>query len=229
MAISRKSNPIRRLWLGAGFAALVSASVWALVGRKRRVDTPVDIASLLGLPVRPRSDWGALPPNHDAPGERGFYSAYTNPGGWRIYDEPLDQILRTVAVHHSATAIDDSPVDLQRTHFNKQRFADIGYHFVIDNLGVIWEGRPINIRGANVSRHNTGTVGICVVGNFERVAPAMAQINALARLCVALRDRFGITHIGGHRDFPEQNTACPGVNLAQTIERIGRDAGLQRL
>jgi hypothetical protein len=223
------SKPVKRRLIAAGATALVSAAVWALFGRRRAVDTQLDITIALGLPVRPREDWGALPPNHDATGERGFYSAYTNPGGWRVYDEPLEHVLRTIAVHHSATSIDDQPLDLQRTHFNKQRFADIGYHLVIDKSGVIWEGRPINIRGANVSRHNTGTIGICVIGNFERVTPSAEQVASLARLCVALRDRFGITHIGGHRDFPDQNTVCPGANLAQVIEQIGRDSGLELL
>src|SRR5688572_29247770 len=39
----------------------------------------------------PREDWGALPPDHNAVNENGFYSA-DNPEGWRIYEGNLEDV-----------------------------------------------------------------------------------------------------------------------------------------
>jgi hypothetical protein len=209
----------------AGASAL--AALASRVLRSAPVDETVSIGVRLGLPIRLRGEWGAQPPRHNNPGERGFYDATLNPGGWRVYDQALEQILRAIAVHHSADG-SRSPRDIQNIHFSQQRFADIGYHFVIDQAGVIWEGRPINVRGANVSRHNTGTIGICLLGNFETQAPQAAQLDTLRALSAALRDVFGVVAFAGHRDFPDQGTVCPGDQLALALPEIATALGLSR-
>jgi len=144
--------------------------------------------------------------------EPGFYDPALNRNGWRVYTEPLDEILRTLVVHHSAVSLSDGPPEIQNMHF-RRGFADIGYHFLINAAGQMFEGRPLNVRGAHTARHNTGAVGVCLLGNFEVIEPTAAQLQSLHALSRALRDVLGITHLAGHRDFPSQSTLCPGRNL----------------
>jgi N-acetylmuramoyl-L-alanine amidase len=215
----------QRRWFFRALAVLTAGSAGWFAFRQWRSAQPRPAISL-NLPIRSRAEWNAQPPNHAAAGETGFYDPLLNPGGWRVYTEPLDEILRNIAVHHSATAATDGPARLQQVHFKNQRFADIGYHFVIDQTGVIWEGRPLSVRGASVARNNTGTVGICLVGNFEAIKPSEAQLASLVTLSGALRHALGITHFGGHGDFPGQDTRCPGANLKPLLPDIAQRLGL---
>jgi hypothetical protein len=185
---------------------------------------PFDPA-LLGLPIQPRSRWGAAPTNHAAVQEPGFYDASLNRNGWRVYAEPLNQILRTLVVHHSAVLLSDGPREIQGMHF-RRGFADIGYHFLVSADGQMFEGRPLNVRGAHTARHNTGAVGVCLLGNFEVIQPTPAQLQSLHDLGRALRDVIGITHLAGHRDFPAQATLCPGKNLYPLLPDLAASQSL---
>jgi hypothetical protein len=209
--VSARPAPRRRALLLGG--VLLSAGV-AIGSRLLRRPAPPTSAATLPLQITPRGRWGAQAPRHVAPGEFGFYDANVNRSGWRQYDEPLDQILRTIVVHHSALPLSEGPREIQRMHFEGQRRADIAYHFLIDDAGEIFEGRDIRVRGAHVGGYNTGSVGICLLGNFETSAPSDAQRASLFALCRALKDAYGCTHLAGHNDFPNQATRCPGANLS---------------
>lgn len=173
-----------------------------------------------------RAEWGAAPPNHAARGEFGIYNRFVNPGGWMVYSEPLERVLRSLAVHHSALPNNDDVRDLQRIHLLDRGFADISYHAVIGDDGVLYEGRELNVRGANVARNNTGTIGVCLTGNFETAQPTRAQLATLERLATALRTGLGVTHLAGHRDFPQQATVCPGGNLEPQLPALATRSGL---
>ncbi len=174
------------------------------------------------LPMRivRREEWGAAAPISAARVEFGLYDPALNRGGWMVYERALARTLHTIVVHHSATAPTDTPRALQALHQSTAGYADIAYHLLIGDDGVLYEGRQIGVRGAHVARHNTGAIGICVIGNFERYAPTRFQTEALAALVVALRERFGITHLAGHRDFPDNKTVCPGAFLHPALPEI---------
>jgi hypothetical protein len=198
--------------MGGSVAAGVALAAVAL----RSCASPVHEAAppaLTGVNIIPRTAWGAQPRIVMSRIEAGDYHPTLNRSGWRVYDQPLNQVLRQLVVHHSALPASDGPREIQRLHQQQRGFADVGYHFLIDAGGAIYEGRPIHVRGAHVASHNTGAVGVCLLGNFERIEPTPAQIASLLSLATALRDTFGITHLAGHRDLPAQHTLCPGANL----------------
>lgn len=104
-------------------------------------------------------------------------------------------------------------------HIDRQ-YGDIGYHFVIDAAGRVWEGRSLAFEGAHVSGQNDGNIGVVILGNFDRQALSVRQETALARLTWILRDRFGIKpqRVYGHRDL--NPTACPGDNLYAALAAL---------
>ena len=105
-----------------------------------------------------RAGWGAKPPNPNSSGEGGPFDPETNPTGVFRYPQPLKDWLNTVVVHHSALPGTQGPLEIQALHMGQRGYSDIGYHFLIDPDGTLYEGRPLNMRGAHVEGYNTGSV-----------------------------------------------------------------------
>ena len=124
----------------------------------------------------------------------------------------------TIVLHCSATpegrAVSVSTI---RAWHKKRGWRDIGYHYVIGLNGEIWQGRPVEEKGAHVRGHNATSIGICYVGgvtNDGRQAPkdtrTPKQKTSLVKLMRGLlADYPGIIRICGHRGFPGMAKACP--------------------
>ncbi len=175
-----------------------------------------------------RAEWGALPPNHDAENEAGVT---TNPveSAWYIYTKPLDEIYNTVVIHHSDTLLfaNETMPSLQRLHLDVNKWADVAYHYAIDNKGNIYEGRAIHVRGASVAGHNTGVIGVVVMGNFEIDRPLDIQLSELQNLINWLTSVYTLSHLAGHGEFNPESV-CPGRNLAVYLDQLAESAGLAR-
>jgi hypothetical protein len=176
-----------------------------------------------------RSEWGARPLDPEAPQEYGTYDPETNPEGVLIYPDHLKDVLNTLVIHHSVYS-GDGPTDIQNLHMDGRGFADVGYHFMIDSEGIIYEGREINIRGAHVQGYNNGSVGIVLMGNFNEDEPSKAQLTSLWKLVDYLGNTYEIHYLSGHRDYPNQSpdgTECPGDNLYPLLKGPARELGLK--
>ena len=79
-------------------------------------------------------------------------------------------------------------------------WATIGYHFVVSPSGRIFRGRPVDRLGAHVLGHNAGTVGICLMGNFETERPTPAALRSLEHTCRRLVPGGAGVPLLGHRD-----------------------------
>lgn len=217
---------------GAGVCA-TGGILSVLIGRHRLIPTqivatPPPVQTPAPPPIVPRVAWGARPINHEAPNERGFYSA-ENPLGWREYEGDLADIYTTLVIHHSYPILRDSGTmrDVQNAHLDAQGWADVGYHFAVDGKGTIYEGRDIRVRGSNVAGYNTGVIGVVAIGDFDNEAPSLPQLQAIMQLALWLRDAYTLTHIAGHYEF-NPTTACPGVNMKPYLEQFSAYSGLVR-
>lgn len=192
----------------------------ALLARSGAIPLPTTLC------IVPRAVWGAEEPNLAAEAEHGLYDPRTNPDGWRVYTQPLADVLHTVIVHHTASFVKQNPRYVQRWHRERLGLADIGYHFVINAQGIVFEGRPIQVRGAHTGGYNTGTVGVALLGHFELWRPSKTQMAALRLLIVYLRDMYVIQYLAGHRDFQPDETICPGRYLAEVLPELAAELGL---
>ncbi len=175
-----------------------------------------------------RQEWGASAVNLGARYEKGLYSE-ENPEGWRIYDN-IQDIYRTVVVHHSVIyeADDISSVKkIQNLHQTDREWADIGYHFLVGKDGMVYEGRDLKVRGTHTASYNTGTVGVCLIGNFSEDNIGDAQWQGLGRILFWLVDALPLTYLAGHRDFNPE-TECPGNNLWFSLDQLATAVGLKR-
>ena len=116
---------------------------------------------------------------------------------------------------------------IQEDHQKHRHWSDIGYHYIIDTGGRIWEGRSVALVGAHAgsTSGNQANLGVLVLGNFDHQAPTAAELESLERLLEALRRRYGIprSQVYGHGEVRREGglgpTNCPGKELERWIER----------
>jgi hypothetical protein len=166
-----------------------------------------------------------------------------------------------ISVHHTVTPNDDpDPASTVRAilayHTQGNGWDDIGYNFLIDAQGRIYEGRwardyqpgetPTGedrqgngVTGAHTGTDNPGTLGVALLGDFRSVAPWSAAIDSLQALLAGEADRHHIDPLAttawstgerstiiGHRDATA--TACPGDQLYAALPAV-RQAVADRL
>ncbi len=135
---------------------------------------------------------------------------------------------RKVVLHHTATSDGGaSPTATLRSihyyHAVTLEWGDIGYNYLVDRAGNIYEGRAggPNVVGAHTEDYNEGIDGIALLGSFRDRPPTDATLASVASL-IAWRartqgwDPLASTRVGdrslpnvfAHRDVIA--TDCPG-------------------
>jgi N-acetylmuramoyl-L-alanine amidase len=175
--------------------------------------------------IVPRADWGASQcPPRSAPDYGEVKAAY---------------------IHHTVSLNDYSPEEapgivlaICRYHRNSNGWNDIGYNFLVDRYGVIYEGRAGGIGeavvGAQAQGFNSQTTGVASIGDHSSVQVTPETLAAAARLIrwklplhaaatsgkVTLVSaggsasrypagaRVSVERVLGHRDT--NHTSCPG-------------------
>ena len=134
-------------------------------------------------------------------------------------------------VHHSAGANTSSDwpavvLSIWNSHVYTNGWADIGYNYLIDPQGRLYEGRGggDNVTGAHFCGTNGGTMGACLLGTYTTASITDTSRNMLTRLlawkaCGSNINPSGsswhpnsartLNHISGHRDGCA--TECPGT------------------
>lgn len=151
--------------------------------------------------------------------------------GWKVDAE--SGRWRYVVVHHSATS-GGSPESFDRFHRENNGWENgLGYHFVIGNgngmddgevaVGHRWRDQMdgAHVRMPGNGKANSYSIGIALVGDFDKSVPTQAQLVALVRLLRFLRQEYGISgdHIVGHGDVAIKHTLCPGKFFPLSVVR----------
>jgi hypothetical protein len=235
----RLGNP---WWVGPS-----TAIQYRLRGRVTRLRThfvrspadgvPARTTSLAGSPpVLPRAGWGAVESIRRGAPE---YAA----------------AVRFAVVHHTAGANQYTRAQspsivraIQMYHVRGNGWNDIGYNFLVDKYGQVFEGRfggvDKPVVGAHAQGFNTGSVGVAVLGNFDTAGFPRAARDAVAAL---LAWRLDVAHVDplstltwrssgnprfspgapvflravvGHRDTGF--TSCPGVAIYGQLGLLAR-------
>ncbi|TNC21497.1 hypothetical protein FHE66_00065 [Georgenia sp. 311] len=194
------------------------------------------LAATAGAPsVVPRSGWGA---------------GYSTPAWTPDFYE-----LRAAVVHHTAGSNDYTAAQsagivrgIYHYHSTSRGWGDIGYNFLVDKYGQVFEGRngtlaaPYGLmaEGGHARGFNDGTLGISVIGDYTRVrAPdlvmtRMAEVIAwkFADAGIEVRTASGyrspgtyarpagqqLPRVFAHRDVDA--TTCPGDDIYARIPAL---------
>lgn len=182
-------------------------------------------------------------------------TAWGSPDGQGSRAAPAYRAARHMVVHHTADA--NSLASGQRWsdrvraiwsfHTITRGWGDIGYNYLIDPNGVIYEGRA----GGDdaVGFHDTanyGSMGVAVIGTYSSVAPTGAAQGSLIELLAWKADQKDIdplgrsfyygcsisqycspfnagavmSNIAGHRHVTPGRTTCPGDALEPLLPQI---------
>ena len=133
-----------------------------------------------------------------------------------------------IILHHSLTRDSDTVSwgAIRNFHIVDNKYSDIGYHFGIENLRgqtEILMGRMPNQAGAHCKGNNSGTLGICFVGNFDIEPPPIENWNAGIKLVEFLMVEYGIKKIVGHTEYNSHKT-CPGKYF--DLNKFRKELGL---
>ena len=214
LAAAAGCAPGRTACVNSGFPSLVlPAQAPVAVAQAKPPKVPI-----AGCPkIFSRLDWNA-----------------TAPDTRRI--NPMGKITR-ITIHHAGMGVEEeSSIEavkaelrtIQRSHKGFRHWADIGYHYIIDANGRVWEGRPIKYQGAHAgnSTVNKGNVGIVVMGNFNLQRPTTIQMASLRRLVGYLMQKYRIpvSKVYTHREISARNglhaTECPGKYLQEKVNAM---------
>jgi hypothetical protein len=214
---------LRARFVRARPTAAVARRAGARLRRRGRASARARLAQAPGIITR--TEWGGdtVPPR-SAPG--------------------LGEV-QVAFVHHTVTANDYAPQDsaaivlgIARYHRDSNKWNDIGYNFLVDKYGQVFEGRAGGVEaavvGAQAQGYNSVSTGVACLGTFAAVAQTEPGMEALARLIgwklslhgVPVQGQVVVTSAGGasnrypsgtavtlericgHRDGDE--TSCPG-------------------
>lgn len=163
---------------------------------------------------------------------------------------PYTGTVKAAFVHHTAMTNSyrcaQAPSIIRgiyRYHVKSSGWRDIGYNFLVDKCGTIYEGRAGGVvepvQGAHTYGFNTNSMGVAVLGSFGKTNPSRAAQDAVAKLTAWKLGLFGVNAkatttltsgggkyatgrkvrmntVSGHRDG--FNTECPGARL---YDRLG--------
>jgi N-acetylmuramoyl-L-alanine amidase len=141
-----------------------------------------------------------------------------------------NKIVDTIWVHCAATRpewlagrpLAEKVAEITRWHVQERKWRTIGYHYVIDRDGSIAQGRAETEAGAHVAGHNTGSIGICLIGGFgsnendafeRHFTPE--QDRALRGLIEEISSRAAIKRVRGHNEAAAK--ACPGFQVSRWL------------
>jgi N-acetylmuramoyl-L-alanine amidase-like protein len=155
--------------------------------------------------------------------------------------------VKAAVIHHTVNANDYTPQEapqivlaICRYHRDSNGWNDIGYNFLVDKYGTIYEGRAGGldqpVAGAQTAGFNFSTTGIANLGDYRTVSQTPAALQAMARLIrwklplsgaptfgqVTVTSSSGksvaVERISGHRDF--NSTTCPGEALYSQLPQL---------
>ncbi len=170
------------------------------------------------LEIVPRASWGAKPPN-TALMKR--------------------QTPRAIVIHHTSSR-QQTKLTLEQKLRGLQGFSqapgtvgrkikpawgDVPYHFYIDAVGRIGEGRPLAYAGdTNTEYDPKDKIQIVIEGNFEVEQPREEQVQALQKLLAHLARQYAIRveGVASHNDYAA--TDCPGKNLKRLLPELVKAA-----
>ena len=169
-----------------------------------------------------------VPPTIITRAQWGANENYRNDGQGEIWPPEYAEVEHAI-VHHAAVNYSSDGYNAVRSiyyyHAITQGWGDIGYNYVVDTTGRIFEGRVggANVIGGHAYQYAVGSSGICVMGDFTWADPPQAAKVGLANIIAYVTRKLepqgsknfhevlNLPTIAAHRDVV--NSTCPGNGL----------------
>ncbi|MFD7767717.1 N-acetylmuramoyl-L-alanine amidase [Streptomyces sp. NPDC059787] len=115
--------------------------------------------------------------------------------------------IKAVVVHHTAESNDYTCAQgpavvrgIYAYHVKQLGWKDVGYNFLVDKCGTVYEGRKggvdLPVMGAHAYGFNSETTGISVLGTYTSTAPSTAAMTSVARIAAWKLGQYGVSPTG---------------------------------
>jgi LysM repeat protein len=220
---------------GSAAKALPAASSLPKQVTVRKRETLTDIARRYGVTVQALAQYNGINPDRIFEGQVLLIPGrQTSPQLEASLQRELEQIRVTpgkwkhIVIHHTATP-NGNPRDIDHYHRQQRNMQNgLAYHFLIGNgdgmkdgeiaLGHRWTKQ---LDGGHLASEalNAKSIGICLVGNFDRTRPTAKQMASLHALSAYLLERCRLPPgaITTHQEINTQHTRCPGRHFALDV------------
>ena len=131
-------------------------------------------------------------------------------GKWKKRDVSK---ITDITIHHGASSQNATIEDYNRWHIEEKGWPSIGYHYVINKDGKVFQTNYLDSLSYHNGYNNTVAIGICLIGNFDNYRVPETQYNSLIWLINYLKKikkLKSLTRVIGHKEYVRGKTACPG-------------------
>ena len=135
-------------------------------------------------------------------------------------------LVKFLTIHCAATPEGRHVTHEQITQWDKAKFGQTSYHWVVELDGSMHRTLRDDQLGAHVGRANTGNIGICYIGGVDKKLNPKdtrtdAQKKSLLTLIRTYKERYPGIVIRGHRDWPGTKKACPSFDVQAWLKSTG--------
>lgn len=135
-------------------------------------------------------------------------------------------LVKYLTIHCAATPEGRHVTAEQITEWDKAKFGQTSYHWVVELDGVMRRTLRDDQKGAHVGGHNTSNIGICYIGGVDKKlnpkdTRTEAQKKSLLTLIRTYKERYPGIVIRGHRDWPGVKKACPSFDVTAWLKEAG--------
>ena len=135
--------------------------------------------------------------------------------------------VKYLTIHCAATPEGRAVTADQITAWDKAKFGQTSYHWVVELNGLMVRTLRDDQKGAHVGKANTGNIGICYIGGMDKAMKnpkdtrTDAQKKSLLTLIRTYKERYPGIVIRGHRDWPGTKKACPSFDVSKWLAETG--------
>lgn len=132
-----------------------------------------------------------------------------------------------LTIHCAATPEGRFVTADQLCQWDKVKFGQTSYHWVIELDGSKHQTLKDDQLGAHVGLHNHGNIGVCYVGGMSadmhepKDTRTDAQKETMLGLVRMYKTRYPGIIILGHHDWPGVSKACPSFNVGAWLKELG--------
>ncbi|MEV6849786.1 N-acetylmuramoyl-L-alanine amidase [Actinoplanes sp. NPDC051411] len=153
---------------------------------------------------------GAVPVPSSSDPVKAQLPPYVSRAGWQADETLVMQpifvapAVKVIWVHHTGfgneyTCADSASVirGIQANDVKVKGLDDMGYNFLVDQCGTLFEGRKGGVTNAVIGAHtvgfNTGSVGLALLGDYTSAHPTVAAETTIAQVAAARLGAYGFS------------------------------------
>ncbi|AEE53717.1 N-acetylmuramoyl-L-alanine amidase family 2 [Haliscomenobacter hydrossis DSM 1100] len=149
----------------------------------------------------------------------------------RVFPKRKLAQIDTIIVHHTAGPTTQTVRQIAQYHIGSSSHVCQGgcpgilYHYMINRAGKIYWVNSLENVVYHATPMNTRGIGICLIGNFDKIEPNQVQLDALDYLIKKTRKDFSQPlRVIGHHDACGGCKTCPGANLYPILSKYNAQA-----